>query len=162
MYTPLLIVCILSIIAATFGIIYGFGLMGLATMSRSDLESALAATGFGTDSQMLDQMLTLVDLGPWFIVFNIIEIVGVVLLLRMLWPGFHVYAASQIGLAGLMVIAVGFAGALVSIMWNAAWVLIYFNLFRRAEMQSNANDNQGNNQFGGQAGGDNMPSNSNN
>lgn len=154
MYTPLLIVCILSIIAATFGVMYGFGLIGLASLTRSDLESALEATGFGSDSQMLDQMFTLVDLGPWFIVFNIIEIVGVVLLMRMLWPGFHIYAASQIGLAGLMVIAVGFAGALVSIMWNAAWVLIYFNLFRRAEVYANQNN--------GNQGDDSLPTNPNN
>lgn len=138
MYTPLLIVCVLSLIGAAFGIFYGFGLIGVSAMSRADIEGALSAAGFADDGQIVEQMLLLSDLGPWFVVFNIIEIVGVVLVLRKLWAGFHVYTVSQIGLAGLMVIAVGFSGALVSILWNAAWVLIYLNLMRRASMTNDA------------------------
>lgn len=140
MYTPLLIVCILSFIGATCGIFYGFGLVGVSAMSHTDIQNALAAAGLGGEGQLIEQMQTLIALGPWFIVFNIIEIVGVVLVLRRLWAGFHVYAVSQIGLAGLMVISVGFSGALVSIMWNAAWVLIYYNLMRRASIGSDGAD----------------------
>lgn len=140
MYTPLLIVCILSFIGATCGIFYGFGLIGVSAMSHTDIQNALAAAGFGDDGQLIGQMQTLIALGPWFVVFNIVEIVGVALVLRRMWAGFHVYAVSQIGLAGLMVISVGFSGALVSILWSAAWVLIYYNLMRRASVGSDDPD----------------------
>lgn len=140
MYTPLLIICILSVVGATCGILYGFGLCGVSEMSSADIHNALAAAGLGGDSMLIEQMRILADLGPWFVVFNIIEIVGAVIAMRRLWVGFHVYTVSQIGLAGLMVIAVGFSGALISIMWNAAWVLIYYNLMRRATIKDNGSD----------------------
>lgn len=134
MYTPLIVLCVLSIIAATIGIFYGFGMSGMAAMSRADIENALSMAGFGDQPELVDQMLTLADLGPWFVVFNIVEIIGVVLIMRGLWMGFHVYTASQIGLVGLLVIAVGLAASVVSIMWNLAWVMLYYNLMRRAEI----------------------------
>lgn len=143
MYTPLLILCVLSVIGSACGIYYGFGLAGIASMTRSDIESTLASVGFGADSQMIDHMLALAELGPWFVVFNIVEIVGVVLVLRGLWAGFHVYTVSQIGLAGIMVIAMGFSVSLMSILWNAAWVMLYLNLMRRAGIAPGS-DGEGN------------------
>ena len=111
-------------------------------MPRADIESALAATGFGSEPQLVDQMLLLADMWPWFIAFNAIELVGVIMLLRKAYAGFHVYAASQVGLAGLMVISVGFSGALLSILWNALWVMLYFNVLRKAPLDDGRGDNE--------------------
>ena len=142
MSSLLIILCVLSIIGASFGVFYGFGLAGIAAMPRADIESALAATGFGSEPQLVDQMLLLADMWPWFIAFNAIELVGVIMLLRKAYAGFHVYAASQVGLAGLMVISVGFSGALISILWNALWVMLYFNVLRKAPLDDGRGDNE--------------------
>lgn len=71
-------------------------------------------------------------LGVYFSFFNVVEIVGLVFLLLGRRLGFHVYAASQIGLAGLFVMAFGLAGSLTFIVWNLLWVLIYLRLTRLA------------------------------
>ncbi len=140
MYTPLLILCILSLIGSFGGILYGMGLSSLANVSKAELADSLSMFGMGSNAEMIDQMTTLIELGPLFIVFSIIEIIGVVMLMRGKGIGFHLYAASQIGLAGLMVISSGWAGSMLYILWNAFWVMTYWRVIKSAEQYRQAKE----------------------
>ncbi len=138
MYTPLLILCVLSLIGSFGGILYGMGLSSLAAVSEAELSQSLSMFGMESNAQMIDQMVTLIELGPLFIVFNIVEVVGVIMVMRGNNVGFHIYAASQIGLAGLMVITSGWAGSMLYILWNALWVMLYKRVMKSAENYKHA------------------------
>ncbi len=137
MYAPLVILCIFSIIGSALGVFCGFGMMNVATMSAANIREMLAMTGMASDDQLVELIMAFASMGPWMIAFNILELAGVVLMIRARWIGFHLYTAAQIGLAGLLVISVGFSGSIVSILWNATWVLIYFRLIKSAEAAAN-------------------------
>lgn len=134
MYPLLLILCILSLIGSLGGILYGMGLSSLAAVSSAELSKSLAMFGMESNTEMINQMTTLIELGPLFIVFNIVELTGVIMIMRGNGIGFHIYAASQIGLAGLMVITSGWAGAMLYILWNAFWVMTYWRTIKSAEL----------------------------
>lgn len=134
MYPLLLILCILSLIGSFGGILYGMGLSSLAAVSSAELSQSLSIFGMESNTEMISQMTTLIELGPLFIVFNIVEIAGIIMIMRGNGIGFHIYAASQIGLAGLMVITSGWAGAMLYILWNAFWVMTYWRTIKSAEL----------------------------
>lgn len=133
MYPLLLILCILSLIGSLGGILYGMGLSSLAAVSSAELSKSLAMFGMESNTEMINQMTTLIELGL-FIVFNVVELAGVIMIMRGNGIGFHIYAASQIGLAGLMVITSGWAGAMLYILWNAFWVMTYWRTIKSAEL----------------------------
>ncbi len=114
------------------------GLSSLAAVSEAELSQSLSMFGMESNAQMIDQMVTLIELGPLFIVFNIVEVVGVIMVMRGNNVGFHIYAASQIGLAGLMVITSGWAGSMLYILWNALWVMLYKRVMKSAENYKHA------------------------
>ena len=141
MYTPLVVLCVFSIIGSVLGIFYGFGMVNVASMSADNIREMLEMTGMGADDQMVSLIISFASMGPWLIVFNILELAGVIIMMRAKWIGFHLYTAAQIGLAGLLVISMGMSNSFASILWNALWVLIYFRLMKSAEAA--ANDNGG-------------------
>ena len=129
---PLVIACIFSLIGSVGGILYGFGLSAISQFSHSEVSDILTAQGVEASSDIVGGVFAIGGLGVYFSFFNVVEIVGLVFLLLGHRLGFHVYAASQIGLAGLFVMAFGLAGSLTFIVWNLLWVLIYLRLTRLA------------------------------
>lgn len=131
-HLPLVVTCIFSLIGSVGGIIYGFGLSSITQFSASEVSDILTAQGVETSSDVVRAVFAMAGLGVYFSIFNVVEIFGLAFLLLGRRLGFHVYAASQIGLAGLFVIAFGLAGSLTFIVWNLLWVLVYLRLTRLA------------------------------
>lgn len=127
------ILYIFSIVGAIVGIFYGYSLMTIQDMSTADMQSALSMAGFANDDVMLGQIMSLSRMWPWFIVFNIVELVGLILMMRSNRIGLHFYAAAQVGLSALMIINFGVSASLVSIIWNVLWVVVYFRFFPAKE-----------------------------
>lgn len=127
------ILYIFSIVGAIVGIFYGYSLMTIQDMSSADMQSALSMAGFANDDVMLGQIMSLSRMWPWFIVFNIVELAGLILMMRSNRIGLHLYAAAQVGLSALMIINFGVSASLVSIIWNVLWVVVYFRFFPAKE-----------------------------
>ncbi|MBQ2321420.1 MAG: hypothetical protein II375_02545 [Bacteroidales bacterium] len=134
--TILNITSIASIVASVVAIIYGLCLTAVRSISRSELNDVLEMQGVPQDGEFVDTMFLLAELGGYYSLFNVLEVVALTFVLLGKRIGFHLYVAAQIGCIGLLVMVAGVAESISYILWNAVWCLLYWNLiFRPAEAQ---------------------------
>ena len=67
------------------------------------------------------------------LLFNIVELVGVVMLFIRRWVGLHFYIASQIGFSYVAFVTFGFGGTLEFIFMSLLWIIIYIIAVRKAK-----------------------------
>lgn len=126
----LLAVCVLSICAIVVASLTDICFMFYASMPRQQIEEMLALSGQELPTEQIDMVLNIVGYGVYHMIFNVVELVGVVLLLMRKFVGFHFYAASQIGYCAVSYMAFGIAGSMSLIFINLMWVVLYFLLSR--------------------------------
>lgn len=128
---PLTVVAVLSVTASLLGILYGMGLAAIVQMPRSEILAALSAQQMATP-EVVEGVFALARLGNFYALFNLLELAGLVMLLARRRPGFHFYAAAQVGTAGLFVIAFGFSASIAFVLWNVVWIYVYARLVKSA------------------------------
>lgn len=122
----------LGLIGGILGGLYGVALMPIAELSTAELREMLEAAHYpAVDDQLLDNVHRLADLSSYYTLFNLGQAVGCGLLLWRRARGFHVYAASLLGQAGIFGIALGFANAIPYFFWQAAWCAVYYLVTRQ-------------------------------
>lgn len=131
--TPLVVVCVLSIIASVFGIFYGLGLSAAGTMDRNEMIKIMMQQGLSqmpqTDLEtVVDSIVELARMSNFYILFNILEVVAIGMLLRGKTIGFHFYTGSQIGQTGIYIIVMGIWNCSLIILWMLFWIMIYWKM----------------------------------
>lgn len=136
--TPAMLValCVLSIVAVVATSVFDLMLIVVNQYSPSQMREMTAAMGQEVETEQLDIVFSMAGYAVYHLIFNLVELAGVILLLTRRGVGFHVYAASQIGLC--WVAAVGFESTLMqTIFLSFIWIVAYYLATRR--MLSNAN-----------------------
>lgn len=141
--TFLIVLSILSIIASVIAILYDISLM---TLSDDKLNEAIKIAketfaqmqGIEMQQEQINLFYKMVDNALYHFIFNVIEIIGLIILLTKRTIGFHIYAASQIGIAWLAYMAFG-AGGFSIIFVSLMCILIYWNATRILEYKLNNN-----------------------
>lgn len=122
--------CVLSIIAIAATSVYDLMLLLIHQYSPSQLHEMMSSMGQQVEKEQLDLVFSMADYSVYHLIFNVVELVGVILLLTRRSVGFHVYAAAQIGLC--WVTAVGFQAAFQqTIFLSVIWVVAYYLAMRR-------------------------------
>ena len=134
------VLCILSSIASVIGVFYGLLMISIQDIPAEEARKAMEETrvmmdshGMDTTQVTLDMVYAIARQGQWFALFNLIEIVGLTLLVRGKFAGFHLYAASQLGVTGVFAIAIGFSSSLSYLIWNAIWVAVYYRVSKHLQ-----------------------------
>ena len=136
--TPAMLValCVLSVVAVVATSVFDLMLIIVNQYSPSQMREMTAAMGQEVETEQLDIVFSMAGYAVYHLIFNLVELAGVILLLTRRGVGFHVYAASQIGLC--WVAAVGFESMLMqTIFLSFIWIVAYYLATRR--MLSNAN-----------------------
>lgn len=132
----LICLCVLSIIAVAATSVYDLMLLLVRQYSPSQLREMMSSMGQQVEKEQLDLVFSMAEYSVYHFIFNIVELVGVIMLLMRRGMGFHVYAAAQIGLC--WVAAVGFQSAFQqTIFLSVIWIVAYYLAMRR--MMSNEN-----------------------
>lgn len=129
---PLNIVAIFSIVGCVIGIFYGLCLNYIQTLSHAEVEQIVAAQGLAQGEEVVGSIFELSRIGNFYALFNVLEIVALVIILFGKRVGFHVYAAAQLGFVGLMVMIFGVVGFVTYILWCILWCYIYWVLIQNA------------------------------
>ncbi len=126
----LLVVCILSIVAVLGSCFFDFAFYYCSTIPRTDIYQMLSMQGQKFDQQQMDMAIDMFGYAQYHLVFNVLELVGLLFLLFRRFIGFHIYAASQIGFSYVAYLALGLNESASVIFFNLMWVLLYFMLSR--------------------------------
>ncbi len=117
--------CLISLLAAIFCVLYGFALTSLTSLPAETMTEIIKKYNFDNTPEMISAIYGLASNGVYFATFHVLEIVGLALLIRGRYVGFHIYAASQLGVFGIFVIVFGFLACLSFLVWNVCWILVY-------------------------------------
>ena len=123
------IIYMLSLIGSAIGIFYGIGYRSIGEMPEEEIVKVLTEFGLDTSDQVIGTIYRFAANGVYYALFNILEIIGVGMLMRGDKRGFHAYAASQIGAVGVMTIVAG-GGATTYILWCGLWTYIYYKMMQ--------------------------------
>ncbi len=126
----LLIVCIASLTAVFFTSLMDLAFIVVTQMPYEEVKHVLEESGAGFTEEQIAQCFNVYSQAPYHLVFNILELVGVVLLMKRKYIGFHLYAASQIGFCYVSYLAFGIELGASLIFFDLLWVLIYFYFSR--------------------------------
>ncbi len=124
--TALLVMCILSIVAIAFTSMMDLVFMYSATIPRETVKEMLEMQGQMYESAQIDMVMNVFSYGQYHLLFNVLELAGVIFLLARRFVGFHIYAASQIGFCYVSYMAMGLSGSGSMIFFNLLWTLLYF------------------------------------
>ncbi len=124
--TSLLILCILSIIAVAVAGVMDAAFLVVAQMPVEDIKNILDAQNQAFSSEQLEMCINVYQSAGYHLIFNALELVGLILLLTERFIGFHFYAASQVGLCYVAYSAFGLDSASTMIFFNLMWIVIYF------------------------------------
>jgi len=136
----LTILCIMSLIAIVLTGLYDFMLMAMKSVPEDVMKEALEISKQqieqlnvgNAEEANLGIMYKMIDNSPFHFLFNIIELVGVILLLKKNKTGLHFYIASQIGFSYVAYVAQP-EMALLLIMLCALWSLMYWRDVKEME-----------------------------
>ena len=120
------IMCGLSALASMVGVFYGLLIMGIqgipaeeARRAMEETHSMMVSHGLDSSQVTIDAVYAIARVGGWFALFNLVEIIGLTFLVNGRFAGFHLYAASQLGVTGVFAIAIGLSSAFSYLLWNA-------------------------------------------
>ncbi len=125
------ILCILSLLSAIGGTLYGLIMPVINNIPRSEIIEMYETYNFAYTSEAIDMVYSLASMGFYYALFNVVQILAIVFLLVRRKEGFHIYAASLIGQVGVMIIAVGFMQSFTYLFWNLLWIFIFLRLVNK-------------------------------
>lgn len=130
----ILVLCIISLIAVVFTTLYDLMLMVYLSMSDAEIKQFVSESPMASrfNSDMLYMLLDIIHNSWIHLLFNVVEAVGLIMLLRRKWVGLHVYIASQIGLMWVTVVVFGMSGLLFYIV-GIIWIVVYVKFVGRAK-----------------------------
>lgn len=130
----ILVLCIISLIAVVFTTLYDLMLMVYLSMSDAEIKQFISESPMASrfNSDMLYMLLYIIHNSWIHLLFNVVEAVGLIMLLRRKWVGLHVYIASQIGLMWVTFVVFGMSGLLFYI-GGIIWIVVYVKVVGRAK-----------------------------
>ncbi|MCQ2229616.1 MAG: hypothetical protein MJZ13_07720 [Bacteroidales bacterium] len=131
--TRLTILCIISLVAIGMTSLYDLMLMAMKAMPEETLKEALEMSKQNMEQMQvgsaeeanIGMIYKMIDNSPFHLLFNVIELVGVILLMTRKKIGIHFYIASQIGLSYVAYITHP-EMALMLILMCSLWSLMYW------------------------------------
>lgn len=135
--TPLLIICVLSLISVACSLLTDMMFSYYESMPRQQLEQMMSSVpGQTSTTEVMDMLIKLISVAKYHLLFCLVELVGIVLLLMRKYIGFHFYVASAIGHSYVFYMVAGFNGAMSTIFLNLMWVLLYFRFSKYLNEES--------------------------
>lgn len=132
MSTRLKICCIVSLVATAATTLYALMLCACAGLSDDDMkqliDTAMSTYQGATDANIIKEstaMLFRMINNAWFyVIFNVVEVAGLILMLRRNVQGRNIYIASQVGIIYSHYIVFGMSSILgVDVLWIMTYVL---------------------------------------
>ena len=130
--TTLLVLAIMSLVAIGMTSLYDLMLMAVSNVPEEQFEAAMAQSqsnfemyGLDKDAVDMNSIYKMIANGKYHLLFNIVELIGVVLLLKRNRSGVHFYIASQIGIGFIAYMTMG-AGALLQIFFCVFFAFLYW------------------------------------
>ncbi len=131
--------CIFSLVATGLTMVYDFMLLLIKSAPTDVLQQAMQQSqenmkqfGMNGDYEIDFGMLyRMIDNAPFHLLFNIIEIIGILLIMKKIRNGLHFYIASQIGFAYLAFVTFQ-QNATLQILFCIIWAWLYWHYTKRA------------------------------
>lgn len=130
----LLVLCIISFVAVFFTSLYDLMLIPVSAISDGELMNMINQSPMSAQftSDMLGMLRKLTGNAWLHLLFNVVEVVGLIMLLCKRWVGLHVYIASQIGLMYVTFVVFGMGGILIYLT-AILWIVLYICAVRSAK-----------------------------
>lgn len=133
----LMILCILSLIAAGFMSLYYLMMLSIDPDQKQEIAKMTQTmtrqmSGIEMPQDQLSSIFKMFDYAVYNLSFNIIEIIGVIFLLFKRPIGFHIYAASQIAMIWATYMIFGAGGTMI-ILFNILFIIFYYRATRQLE-----------------------------
>lgn len=135
--TILIVFGSLSLVASVVSVFYDLILMATPPEMMTEIlaqAKEMTKNLQGTELKPEQEQLfyTMLEYAKYHLIFNVLEIAGVIMMLAKRYAGFHVYAASQIAICGITYLAMGMGGLLIIVI-SLFCILIYRNLTKQIE-----------------------------
>ena len=131
----LIVLCVLSLVSVFFTSLFDLYLMLLEGVGKETFRQAYSSISMPNVNfeEVYSFAVAMINNSWIHLLFNIVELVGVVMLFIRRWVGLHFYIASQIGFSYVAFVTFGFGGALEFIFMSLLWIIIYIIAVRKAK-----------------------------